>query len=87
MHQNTGVSFNRKQLLECENAVCVHCEQVFLPKNITDWIDPNEYEIGQTACCPHCEVDAVIGFHGELDENWVKNFRNYHFKLSGGVGR
>lgn len=87
MDQNTGVSFNRKQLLECDQAVCVNCEKIFLPADVTAWIDVNEYDVGQTACCPFCEMEAVIGFNGDPDFIWIKNFRNYHFNLSGGAGQ
>lgn len=79
MDRKTGVTFNRKKLLLCQQAVCVYCERTFEPSEIKDWVDLNQSNIGQTALCPHCDVDGVIGFSGELDHDWVANFRKHHF--------
>ena len=36
---------------------CFYCRTIFSPKEITQWLgDPPE-----TAVCPYCGVDAVIG--------------------------
>jgi hypothetical protein len=79
MDRKTGVTFNRKKILTCESAICVNCEQIFPPADIKDWVDLNPSNIGQTALCPHCDVDGVIGYNGEVDTNWVANFRKHHF--------
>jgi hypothetical protein len=34
---------------------------VFPPSEIEEWIDTDEHEVGQTALCPKCGIDAVIG--------------------------
>lgn len=79
MDRKTGVTFNRKKLLLCDQAVCVYCDEIFSPVEIKNWVDLNSSNIGQTALCPHCEVDSVIGFSGELDRDWVVQFRKHHF--------
>ena len=35
---------------------CFHCCRKFLPKEINEWVDD-----GNTALCPYCGVDAVLG--------------------------
>jgi len=35
---------------------CFYCLCTFAPTEIKEWIDD-----GQTALCPHCPVDSVIG--------------------------
>jgi hypothetical protein len=79
MDRKTGVTFNRKKLLDCKLAVCVYCAKIFPPTEINNWVDLNQHNIGQTALCPYCEVDGVIGFNGELDTAWVTNFKKHHF--------
>jgi len=39
---------------------CFHCCAVFPPGRIEEWTDEEDGE-GQTALCPECGIDAVIG--------------------------
>ena len=61
--------FNRKALLSSEVAVCFYCFSQFPPGDITDWCDGEDNL--QTAICPHCSVDAVVGFNGPVDIQWL----------------
>jgi hypothetical protein len=64
---------HRKALLASEVAVCYYCFSEFPPSAITDWCDGGDGDaLGQTAICPHCSVDAVVGFNGPVDASWVK---------------
>jgi hypothetical protein len=47
---------HRAEILASAACGCFHCRAVFAPGAITRWI-----EAGQTALCPRCGVDAVIG--------------------------
>ncbi len=49
-------SNHKKTLLKDKKCGCFFCMGIFLPKEIVDWIDN-----GETALCPHCSIDAVIG--------------------------
>jgi hypothetical protein len=40
---------------------CFYCETFFKPATIVDWIDEDGAGLGQTALCPSCGVDSVIG--------------------------
>jgi hypothetical protein len=34
---------------------CIACERIYFPSEIERWVDE------ETAVCPHCGVDAVVG--------------------------
>ncbi len=40
---------------------CFYCCSEFEPNEIGEWVDAIDDDVGQTALCPHCGVDAVIG--------------------------
>lgn len=42
---------------------CFYCSSTFEPGDIGEWVDAAEDGdgLGQTALCPHCGVDAVLG--------------------------
>lgn len=61
---------HRKQLLISEVAVCFYCFAEFPPSAVSEWCDGDEP--GQTAICPCCGVDAVVGFDGPVDAAWVQ---------------
>ena len=68
MGRTSDTSANRRLLLASEVAVCVHCFREFPPTTIAEWIDNGE----TTAVCPHCAVDAVVGFDGPVDRAWLE---------------
>ncbi|WP_412766081.1 cytoplasmic protein [Shouchella miscanthi] len=49
-------SRHRAELEQDRVCGCFFCIKVFDPKEIYEWIDDN-----QTAICPYCGVDSVIG--------------------------
>jgi hypothetical protein len=61
---------HRKPLLASEVAVCYYCFSEFSPRTIKEWCDGDAQD--QTAICPHCGVDSVVGFDGPVDKAWVK---------------
>jgi len=71
---------HRKQLLASEIAVCFYCFAEFSPASITEWTDGEP--IGQTALCPYCEVDAVVGFNGPVEHAWVTEAHNRGFGVA-----
>lgn len=60
-------SMHRKRLLASDVAVCYYCFAEFSPDTISEWLDDED----QTAICPYCSVDAVVGFNGPVDAAWV----------------
>lgn len=49
-------SINRSRILESSECGCFNCLALFLPDEVTKWVDG-----GFTAVCPHCGIDTVIG--------------------------
>jgi hypothetical protein len=49
---------HKTKLLKDKKCGCFHCMKIFSPSEITDWI---EDDTDQTAICPHCGIDAIIG--------------------------
>jgi hypothetical protein len=47
---------HRAELEQSTICGCFYCSAIFSPSEITEWIDD-----GQTALCPQCPVDAVLG--------------------------
>jgi len=68
-------SKHRAELERSEQCGCFYCERKFSSKEIVEWVDD-----GQTALCPHCGIDSVIGsaagfeltheFLGKMNESW-----------------
>lgn len=48
--------FNRAELQSSTLCGCFYCSAIFAPAEISEWIDDD-----QTAVCPKCPVDSVIG--------------------------
>jgi hypothetical protein len=47
---------HRKEVLDSSMCGCFYCRAQFATQEIERWIDG-----GETALCPHCGVDAIIG--------------------------
>jgi len=53
LHRHTRA--NRLELEASEACGCIACERIYFPSEIVRWVDE------ETALCPHCGVDAVVG--------------------------
>ena len=47
---------NRGKIEQSSLCGCFSCNRLFLPSEVEDYIDE-----GETALCPYCSVDSVIG--------------------------
>lgn len=53
---------HRAEILASETCGCFFCEAVFAPTEVEEWVDdPGDTGVGQTALCPRCGIDSVIG--------------------------
>ncbi len=53
-------SRHRQEVQASERCGCFCYRAIFAPSEIKDWVD--EWEgVGQTALCPVCGIDSVIG--------------------------
>jgi len=51
---------HREELLASESCGCFYCRRIFKPSEIREWIDITD-GVGQTAMCPYCGIDSVLG--------------------------
>jgi hypothetical protein len=51
---------HRQEIAGSHTCGCFYCLAVFTPDEIESWID-EENGVGQTALCPRCRIDSVIG--------------------------
>ena len=53
-------SCHREELLASERCGCFYCLSIFPHSEIADWLIERD-ATDQTALCPHCCIDSVIG--------------------------
>ena len=76
-HDASKAAFRNRYAVErAHEASCYHCLRTFDPNAIERYTDE-----GETACCPHCEVDAVVP--GRLTPRELGALHDYWF--SGGI--
>ena len=73
-------SNHREVVLAGSQCGCFYCCQTFSPETIREWIDA-----GQTALCPRCGIDSVLGdkaglpltqaFLGDMNAYWFAEGR------------
>jgi len=49
-------SRHKEQIERSDQCGCFYCQKTFAPSTIREWWDD-----GQTAVCPHCGIDSVLG--------------------------
>lgn len=67
---------NRAELEASLFCGCFHCGAIFSPSQIIEWTDDD-----QTALCPHCPVDSVIGSAAgyPITPEFLKRMHDYWF--------
>lgn len=68
---------NRELIDKSLLCACFHCKQYFPPDRIVSWTDDDE-----TALCPYCDIDAVLGDAGgfELTSAFIDQMYQYWFE-------
>lgn len=75
---HTHSSNHRQEIMKSNMCGCFHCCEVFQSTDIHSWIDEQN-----TALCPICKIDSVIGTaSGYLatDVEFLKSMHEYWFK-------
>ena len=72
---------HRNEIHASEICGCFYCLAIFTPGEIEEWIDFDENGVGQTAVCPECSVDAVIGSKSgfPITEEFLEEMRDSCF--------
>src|SRR5258708_28826640 len=52
--------YNRTEIHSSSMCGCFSCLRIYPPAEINNWIEESPGK-DQTAMCPHCEIDSVIG--------------------------
>jgi hypothetical protein len=60
-------SSHRAEVLASVRCGCFYCCANFRPDEILEWTDEDKDRQGQTAICPRCGIDAVIGDKSGVD--------------------
>ncbi len=70
-----------KEIMESEICGCFHCFEIFKPTRIYEWIDD---KIEQTAMCPECAIDSVIGSKSgyPITMEFLQKMNNYWFNYN-----
>ena len=71
---------HRAEVLASSACGCFYCCATFSPNTITGWADSETGE-GQTALCPRCGVDSVLGDRSgfELSPEFLAKMKRYWF--------
>jgi hypothetical protein len=51
---------HRREIVSSPTCGCFYCLAVFTPDEVEAWTDKQD-GVGQTALCPHCGIDSVVG--------------------------
>jgi hypothetical protein len=72
---------HRAEILKSDRCRCFYCLASFKPADIQDWVDSEAQEPGQTALCPKCGIDSVIGSASgvPLDDAFFEQMRRFFF--------
>jgi len=71
-------SRHRAEVLSSRECGCFYCIRTYPPGDIREWIDG-----GETAICPNCMVDAVIGSKSGCpvgDKGFLRRMHEFWFK-------
>lgn len=52
-HQHS--SHNQQEIAASKTCGCFYCKHFFVPTEVVTWVE------GDTALCPYCHIDSVIG--------------------------
>lgn len=68
---------NKARLSVVSECACYYCYKVFPPSEIKEWTDKE----GDTALCPHCNIDAIIPVNeeSEKDQAFLTKVHEYWF--------
>jgi hypothetical protein len=74
-------SGHRREILGSTICGCFYCCSKFPPSEIVEWIDEHQTGEGQTALCPRCGIDSVIGDRSGFDisDDFLSAMKAYWF--------
>jgi hypothetical protein len=80
-------SNHRESILASDVCGCFYCLSIFSSSEIEDWVDTREEEsdikeTGQTALCPRCGIDSVLGSASgyPINRKFLQKMNEYWFQ-------
>lgn len=72
---------HRDDVLASEICGCFYCCGRFRPSEIDEWVDRDDDGVPQTALCPHCGIDSVLGSASgfPIDRDFLSLMRTRYF--------
>lgn len=73
-----------EEILNSRICGCFYCLETFRPDEIIEWHLEDESGIGQTALCPKCGIDSVIGSDSgyPIEHSFLKKMKDFWFSPS-----
>ncbi|MFP2929310.1 hypothetical protein ACLESO_29735 [Pyxidicoccus sp. 3LG] len=70
---------HREEVLGSALCGCFHCLATFPPERVREWVDEDDADVGQTALCPECGLDTVLGSGSgfPLTEDFLRQMQAY----------
>jgi len=77
-------SNHRQEILRSEMCGCFYCLDIFNASEINEWTDDKD-EVGQTALCPKCGIDSVIGSSSgyPITQEFLQEMKLHWFSAGG----
>lgn len=67
-------SKHRQELESSDQCACFFCFRKFVSADIKKWVDGD-----QTALCPHCGIDSVLGNASvRIDDPFLRKMHQHH---------
>ena len=80
-------SNHRESILGSDVCGCLYCLSIFSSSEIEHWVDATEdeadiNETGQTALCPRCGIDSVLGSASgyPINREFLRKMNEYWFQ-------
>ena len=76
-------SNHRAEIEVSQSCGCFYCCSIFRPAEIQEWVDENKAGLGQTALCPVCAIDSVLGDRSgfSLTPEFLHKMKHYWFDI------
>lgn len=70
---------HREKLIGDQKCGCFYCGKIFAPSQIEEWIEDAQDD---TALCPYCGIDAIIGESCgySITQDFLKRMNAYWFE-------
>lgn len=74
-------SNHRAEIETSDQCGCFYCCATFSSGEIKEWVDESQAGVGQTALCPRCGIDSVIGSKSgfPVQSDFLQEMKKYWF--------